>query len=98
MIKNTKPSLFDKIVIRLMRQPVWAGTYDRSDFNLSKEIPPNPVYHSNCPTHGYFKGAVTSIIVNSRHVFGVKCKCGFFNPLKFRGREWLNPEIMDVEK
>lgn len=86
------PNLFDKILIHAIRKPVWAGTYDRADFQPCKEIPPRPIYHSWCPEHGYFKGAVEPIIIDNFHVYGVKCKCGFFSPLKFRGRHWLKPD------
>lgn len=98
MIKNTKPNLFDKAVMIINNRPVWAGTYDRQEFNLTNEVPPNPVYHALCPDHGFFKGAVTSVIVDRRHVFGVKCKCGYFKPLKFRGRTWLQSTNSDKKR
>jgi hypothetical protein len=90
MIKDTKPNLFDKIYIKLTHEPVWAGTYDRSDFVWGKEVPPRPVYHALCPVHGYFKNVPRPKLVESGYIYGFYCKeCGHFHALKWRGREHL---------
>lgn len=90
MIKDTKPNLFDKIYMRLTKEPVWAGTYNRADWVWASCIPPSPVYHAVCEIHGYFKGIPKPKVVDGVTIYGIRCKCGFFHALKWRGRTHLS--------